>query len=61
MPLVFMSAIYVFEYLVRLKMGDKVLVQSVSGGLALATIQIARNREAAKVFATVEPRTRSSL
>ena len=52
MPLVFMSAIYVFEYLVRLKKGDKVLVQSASGGLGLAAIQIARNREA-EVFATV--------
>ena len=51
-PLVFMPAIYVFEYLVRLKKGDKVPVQFTSGGLGLAAIQIARNREA-EVFATL--------
>ncbi len=52
MPLVFMSAIYALEYLVRLKKGDKVLIQSASGGLGLAAIQIARNH-GAEVFATV--------
>ena len=52
MPLVFMSAVYVFEYLVQLKKGDKVLVQSASSGLGLAAIQIARNR-GAEIFATV--------
>lgn len=52
MPLVFMSAIYAFEYLVRLNKGDKVLIQSASGGFGLAAIQIARNR-GAEIFATV--------
>ncbi|KAI4282897.1 MAG: hypothetical protein L6R38_002591 [Xanthoria sp. 2 TBL-2021] len=52
MPLVFMSAIYALGYLVRLKKGDKVLIQSASGGLGLAAIQIARNH-GAEVFATV--------
>ena len=52
MPLVFMSAIYVFEHLVQLKKGDKVLIQSASGGLGLAAIQIARN-QGAEVYATV--------
>ncbi|KAL8788410.1 MAG: hypothetical protein Q9195_007289 [Heterodermia aff. obscurata] len=52
MPLVFMSAIYAFDYLVRLKKGDKVLIQSASGGLGLAAMQIARNR-GAEIFATV--------
>ncbi|KAL8840965.1 MAG: hypothetical protein Q9176_003537 [Flavoplaca citrina] len=51
-PLVFMSAIYALDYLVRLKKGDKVLIQSASGGLGLAAIQIARNH-GAEVFATV--------
>lgn len=41
MPLVFMSAIYAFEFLARLKKDDKVLIQSASGGLGLAAIQIA--------------------
>ena len=52
MSLVFMSTIYVFEYLVRLKRGDKALVRSACRGLGLTAIQVARNREA-KVFATV--------
>lgn len=52
MPLVFMSAIYAFEFLARLKKDDKVLIQSASGGLGLAAIQIARSR-GAEIFATV--------
>lgn len=52
MPLVFMSAIYAFDYLARLKKGDRVLIQSASGGLGLAAIQIARKR-GAEIFATV--------
>ena len=52
MPLVFMSAIYAFEHVMRLKKSDRVLIQSASGGLGLAAIQIARNR-GAEIFATV--------
>ncbi|KAL8922865.1 MAG: hypothetical protein Q9172_003405 [Xanthocarpia lactea] len=52
MPLVYMSAIYALEYLVRLRKGDRVLIQSASGGLGLAAIQIARDR-GAEIFATV--------
>lgn len=52
MPLVFMTAVYAFEYIVRLRKDDKVLIQSASGGLGLAAMQIALNR-GAEVFATV--------
>ncbi|KAL8731366.1 MAG: hypothetical protein Q9166_003458 [cf. Caloplaca sp. 2 TL-2023] len=52
MPLVFVSVIYAFEYLVRLRKHDKLLIQSASGGLGLAAIQIASNR-GAEIFATV--------
>lgn len=52
MPLVYMSAVYAFEYLVRLRKGDKVLIQSASGGLGLAAIQIACSH-GAEIFATV--------
>ena len=60
MPLVFMSAIYAFEYVVRLKKGDRILIQSASGGLGLAAIQIARNR-GAEIFATVGTSDKSSF
>ena len=60
MPLVFMSAIYALEYLVRLKNGDKVLIQSASGGLGLAAVQIARNH-GVEVFATVGTSAKASF
>ncbi|KAK4173766.1 putative polyketide synthase [Triangularia setosa] len=52
MPLVYMTAVYAFDYVARLRKGQKVLIQSATGGLGLAAIQIARAR-GADVFATV--------
>ncbi|KAK0671960.1 putative polyketide synthase [Cercophora samala] len=52
MPLVYMTAIYAFDHVARLRKGQKVLVQSATGGLGLAAIQVARAR-GADVFATV--------
>lgn len=52
MPLVYMTAVYAFEHLARLRKGQKVLIQSASGGLGLAAIQLARSKDA-EVFATV--------
>lgn len=52
MPLVFMTAIYAFEYVTQLRAGQKVLIQSASGGLGLAAIQVAQSK-GAEVFATV--------
>ncbi|KAK4654427.1 Type I Iterative PKS [Podospora pseudocomata] len=52
MPLVYMTAIYAFDYVARLRKGQKVLLQSATGGLGLAAIQVARAR-GADVFATV--------
>lgn len=52
MPLVYMTAVYAFEHVFRLKSGQKVLIQSASGGLGLAAIQLARSK-GAEVFATV--------
>ncbi|KAJ8115851.1 hypothetical protein ONZ43_g4571 [Nemania bipapillata] len=52
MPLVFMTAVYAFEHITRLRKGNKVLIQSASGGLGLAAIQLARSK-GAEVFATV--------
>ena len=51
MPLVFMTAVYAFEHVTRLKKGQKVLIQSASGGLGLAAIQIARGI-GAEIFVT---------
>ena len=42
LPLVFMTAVYAFEHLAHLRSGQKVLIQSASGGLGLAAIQLAR-------------------
>ena len=42
MPVVFMTAVYAFEHLTRLRNGQKVLIQSAWGGLGLAAIQLAR-------------------
>ncbi|RYP57289.1 hypothetical protein DL769_009575 [Monosporascus sp. CRB-8-3] len=52
MPLVYTTAVYAFDYVARLKKGQKVLIQSATGGLGLAAIQLARAR-GAEVFATV--------
>ena len=50
LPIVMMTAVYAFEYLARLRRGQKVLVQSASGGLGLGAIQLARAK-GAEVFA----------
>jgi acyl transferase domain-containing protein/NADPH:quinone reductase-like Zn-dependent oxidoreductase/NADP-dependent 3-hydroxy acid dehydrogenase YdfG/acyl carrier protein len=46
MPLVYMTAVYAFEHITRVKEGSKVLIQSGSGGLGLAAIQLARSKGA---------------
>jgi NADPH:quinone reductase-like Zn-dependent oxidoreductase len=50
MPVVFMTAVYAFEHLTRLRRGQKVPTQSASGGVGLAAIQLARAK-GADVFA----------
>lgn len=52
MPLVYMTALYAFEHVARLRKGEKVLIHSATGGLGLAAIQVAQNMEA-EIFATV--------
>ncbi|KAI0469724.1 polyketide synthase [Xylariaceae sp. FL0804] len=42
MPVVYATAVYAFENLARLQMGESVLIQSATGGLGLAAIQLAR-------------------
>ena len=51
MPLVYMTAVYAFEHVTRLRKGQKVLIQSASGGLGLAAIQLARVK-GAEIFVT---------
>ncbi|KAH7304199.1 hypothetical protein B0I35DRAFT_454850 [Stachybotrys elegans] len=51
MPLVYMTAVYALEYLAHLRRGQSVLIQSASGGLGLAAIQIARYK-GAEIFVT---------
>lgn len=50
MPVIFMTAVYAFEHLTCLRRGQKVLIQSASGGLGLGAIQLAR-AIGAEVFA----------
>ncbi|CEJ86573.1 hypothetical protein VHEMI04144 [[Torrubiella] hemipterigena] len=50
MPVVFMTAVYAFEHLTRLRESQKVLIQSASGGVGLAAIALARAK-GAEVFA----------
>ena len=59
MPLVYMTVVYAFEHITRLRKGQKVLIQSASGGLGLAAIQLARAK-GAEIFATAgtEEKTR---
>ena len=51
MPLIYMTAVYAFEHVTRLRKGQKVLIQSASGGLGLAAIQLARAKGAV-IFVT---------
>ncbi|KAI0406831.1 hypothetical protein F4802DRAFT_612982 [Xylaria palmicola] len=51
-PLVYMTAVYAFDHLARLRRGHRVLIQSASGGLGLAAIQLARGK-GAEVFGMV--------
>lgn len=51
MPLVYITAVYAFEHVTRLRKGQKVLIQSASGGLGLAAIQLARAK-GAEIFVT---------
>lgn len=46
MPVVFMTTVYAFEYLARLRRAQKVLVHSASGGVGLGAIQLARAKGA---------------
>ena len=52
MPVVYMTAVYAFNHIARLRKGQKVLIQSATGGLGLAAIQLARSK-GAEVYATV--------
>ena len=52
MPVVYMTAIYAFIHLARLRRGESVLIQSATGGLGLAALQIARHL-GAEVYVTV--------
>ncbi|KGO76199.1 Acyl transferase/acyl hydrolase/lysophospholipase [Penicillium italicum] len=52
MPLVCMTAVYAFDHVTTLKAGEKLLIQSATGGLGLAAIQLAKAK-GADVYATV--------
>jgi NADPH:quinone reductase-like Zn-dependent oxidoreductase/SAM-dependent methyltransferase len=51
-PIVLCTAVYALRHLARLQKGERVLIQSATGGLGLAAVQIA-NDIGAEIFATV--------
>lgn len=60
MPVVYMTAIYAFMHLARLRRGESVLVQSATGGLGLAALRIARHL-GADIYATVGNREKARV
>ena len=52
MPVAFMTAIYGFNHLARLSTGETVLIQSATGGLGMAAMQLAKHL-GAEIYATV--------
>lgn len=52
MPVAFMTAIYAFNHLARLEKGETVLIQSATGGLGMAAMQLAKHI-GAEIYATV--------
>ncbi|KAL6702555.1 hypothetical protein ACN47E_001552 [Coniothyrium glycines] len=51
-PVVYMTALYAFKHLARLQAGEKVLIQSASGGLGIAALNLARSM-GAEIWVTV--------
>jgi acyl transferase domain-containing protein/NADPH:quinone reductase-like Zn-dependent oxidoreductase len=60
MPVVYMTAVYAFEHLTRLRRGQSVLIQSASGGVGLGAIQLARAK-GAHVFAMAGSQEKSEF
>jgi NADPH:quinone reductase-like Zn-dependent oxidoreductase len=52
MPMAFCTAVYALNHLARLQKGEKFLIQSATGGVGLAAIQIAQSK-GAEIFTTV--------
>jgi len=52
MPVAFMTAIYAFNHLARLEKSETVLIQSATGGLGMAAMQLAKHI-GAEIYATV--------
>ncbi|EED13647.1 polyketide synthase, putative [Talaromyces stipitatus ATCC 10500] len=52
MPVVYLTSIYALKHLARLERGESVLIQSATGGLGMAAIQIAQSL-GAEIYATV--------
>jgi NADPH:quinone reductase-like Zn-dependent oxidoreductase/ubiquinone/menaquinone biosynthesis C-methylase UbiE len=51
-PMAFCTAVYALNHLARLQKGEKILIQSATGGVGLAAIQIALSK-GAEIFTTV--------
>ena len=54
MPVVYMAAVYAFDHVARFQKGQKVLIQSATGGLGFAAIQLACSK-GVEVFTTAGP------
>ena len=53
MAIAYVSPIYAFDYIIQMRKGYRVLIQSASDYLGLAAIQVARSR-GAKIFAIAD-------
>lgn len=60
MPLVYMTALYALTHVAHIRQGQKVLIQSATGGLGLAAIQLARYK-GAEIFASVGSADKTSF
>lgn len=59
-PIVCMTALYAFSYLSRLAKGEKVLIQSATGGVGVAAIHLAQ-QIGADIYATVGTEERNTF
>ncbi|KAI5923214.1 hypothetical protein F4810DRAFT_720380 [Camillea tinctor] len=60
MPLAYMTALYALDHVAHIRRGQTILIQSASGSLGLAAIQLARYI-GAEIFATVDGATQFSF
>lgn len=59
-PVCYMTAVYAFMHLARLKAGEKVLIQAATGGVGIAALRIARHL-GAEIYATAGTKSKQDV